>query len=224
MRIQMDRRLIAVMGLLVLAGLALAFAFVILVGDGNGRTEDIWLVQNTQSPEISGPLSEYGSETIRKTVTDNKTSPKPFATTAVSNVSKITLKTIAHNQSAVLVLSPSGKIGLLQILNWNNSELKTGALTLEQRNLAEEIALADTKVRNIIGAGMYNIDIQPLDYIRVKNSEEIPPNGNAASVVFTTFNATTTLNERTFFVHIDLVNKKVIRVSPMFPPYTDEYR
>jgi hypothetical protein len=223
MRIQMDRRVIAVMGLLVLEGLSLSFAFTIIICEDNGRTEDIWLVQNTQSPEISGPLSEYGSETSPKAVTDNETSHKPFETPGVSNVSKITLKTIAHNQSTVLVLSPSGKTGLLQILNWNNSESKTGALTVEQRNLAEEIALADARVRNIIGTGMYNIGIQPLNNIQVKNSEEIPPNGNAASIVFTTFNTTTTLNETTFFVHVDLANKKVIRVSPLFPPDTDEY-
>jgi len=213
----MDRRFISVTGVLVLMGLALAFAFAFFVGGESGRTEDIWLVQNTQLTKIPIPPSENGSVTIPKTVTGNETSPRPFVTTDTSTVSKTTLKTIAYNQSAVLVSSPNGKLGLVQIIDRNNSEIKTGALTMEQRNLAEEIALADARVQNIIGAKMYKINIQPLDRIQVKNSEEISANGTGVSVVFTTVNTTTTLNETTFFVHVDLDKEKVIRVSPPFP-------
>jgi len=213
----MDRRFISVTGVLVLVGLTLAFAFAFFVGGESGRTEDIWLVQNTQLTKIPIPPSENGSVTIPKTVTGNETSPRPFVTTDTSTVSKTTLKTIAYNQSAVLVSSPNGKLGLVQIIDRNNSEIKTGALTMEQRNLAEEIALADARVQNIIGAKMYNVDIQPLDRIQLKNSEEISANGAGVSVVFTTVNTTTSLNETTFFVHVDLDKEKVIRVSPPFP-------
>ena len=213
----MDRRFISVTGVLVLVGLTLAFAFAFFVGGESGRTEDIWLVQNTQLTKIPIPPSENGSVTIPKTVTGNETSPRPFVTTDTSTVSKTTLKTIAYNQSAVLVSSPNGKLGLVQIIDRNNSEIKTGALTMEQRNLAEEIALADARVQNIIGAKMYNVDIQPLDRIQLKNSEEISANGTGVSIVFTTVNTTTVKNETTFFVHVDLDKEKVIRVSPPFP-------
>ena len=65
MRIMMDRRFSAVMGVLVLTGLMLAFAFVFFINEPSGRTEDFWLFQNTQSPKISSPLSEDGSKTIQ---------------------------------------------------------------------------------------------------------------------------------------------------------------
>jgi len=42
-------------------------------------------------------------------------------------------------------------------------------------------------------------------------------NGTRASVIFTTVNSSTTLNEATFFVHVDLEQENVIRVSPLFP-------
>lgn len=206
MRIQMDRRFIAVVGVLVLAGLALAFAFAFIVGGESGRTEDIWLVQNTQ----------FGSETIPKIVTENDTSPRPVVTVDFSNASKTTIKVkmIAHNQSAIMI-STGGKPGIVEIEN--NPDTEPGTFTGEQRKLAEKIALADASVQAIVGAGMYTVDIQPLDRIRVKDSEEVTPNGTGASVSFTIVNTTTAENETTFFVHVDLDKEKVIRVSPQFP-------
>jgi hypothetical protein len=213
----MDRRFIAVMGVLVLVALALAFAVAFIVGGENGRTHDIWLVRDAQSTQAPGHPSEKELDTVPKTAPENETSPRSIVTTNWSNASVRTLKIIAYNQSSILISSPSGKRGLLQIMDWNTSETKTRALTAEQRKLAENIALADARVQDIIGAGMYNVDIQPLDHIRVKNSEEISANGTGISIVFTTVNTTTALNETTFFVHVDLDKEKVIRVSPPFP-------
>jgi len=207
MRIKMDRKFIAMTVVLVLVGTALAFAVVFTVGGENGRTEDIWLVRNTQS----------GSDTSPKIVTENDTSPHPVVTVDFSNASKTTikLKIVAHNQSAIL-LSSGGKIEIIETTG-DNPDSETGALTAEQRKLAEKIALADARVRDIIGAGMYNVAIEPLDTFRAKDPEGIPMNGTLASVIFTTVNSTTTLNEATFFVHVDLVEEKVIRISPLFP-------
>jgi len=215
----MEQKFITVAGVLVLAGLALAFAIAFLVDGVSGRTEDIWVVQNTRLTHASIPSSENGSEISPKTTTENETSLRPVVTNNWSNVSKtsIKLKTIAHNQSAILISSPGEEQGMLLLINRNELETITGALTMEQRELAEKIALMDARVRDIIGAGVYNTDIQPLDRIQVKNSEEISANGTCVSIVFTTVNTTTCLNETTFFVHIDLDKENVIRVSPPFP-------
>jgi len=203
----MDRKFIAVTGVLVLVGIALAFAFVFTVGGENGRTEDLWLVRNTQS----------GSETISEIVTENATSPRPVVTVDFSNTSKTTvkLKIIAHNQSAIM-LSSGGKIEIMEITG-DNPDTGTGTLTMEQETLAEKIALADTRVRNILGTSMYNADVQLLDSFTVKNSRDDITNGTRVSVTFTTVNSTTTLDEAMFFVHVDLVQENVIRISPRFP-------
>lgn len=202
----MDRKFIAVTGVLVLVGIALAFAFVFTVGGENGRTEDIWLVQNTQS----------GSEMIPEIVTENAASPRSIVTVDFSNASKTTvkLKIIAHNQSAIM-LSSGGKIEIMEITG-DNPDTRTGTLTMEQGTLAEKIALADTRVRNIIGTSMYNAEVQPLDSFTVKNSRDGITNGTRASVLFTTVNSTTTQDEATFFVHVDLAQENVIRVSPLY--------
>jgi hypothetical protein len=219
----MDRRIIAVMGMLVLVGLALAFAVAFIVGGENGRAEDIWLVRDAQSTQAPSHPSEQGQDTILKTTPENETSPRPIVTTNWSNGSKVrTLKIIANNQSAILISpeSPGGKPGMMYLLdidNRNDPETITGALTAEQRRLAEKIALADARVRDIIGAGMYNADMQPLNLIRAKDSENVSMNGTYASVAFTIVNTTTAKNETTFFVHVDLDKEKVIRVSPPFP-------
>jgi hypothetical protein len=203
----MDRQFIAVMGLLILVGMALAFVVAFTVGGENGRTEDIWLVQNIQS----------GSDPIPKTVTENNVSSWHAVTTNFSNASKTTLevKTLAHNQSAIL-LSFGGRIGIMEITG-DNHETGATTLTTEQKKLAEKIALADPEVRNILGAALYNTDIQPLDSITVKDSRDVLTNGTRASVLFTTINSTTTLDEAMFFVHVDLVQENVIRISPLFP-------
>ncbi|MFA7694786.1 MAG: hypothetical protein WCX63_04550 [Methanoregula sp.] len=216
----MDRRFIAVTGVLILAGLALAFAVAFIIGGESGRTEDIWLVRDTQSTQAPGQPSEKELDTVATTAPENETLPRPVVTTDWSNVSVRTLKILAHNQSAMLIspVSPDRKPGMMYLVGGlNDPETKTGALTPEQRKLAEKIALADTKVQAIVGAGMYNVDIQPLDRIQVKNSEEIPANGTGVSIVFTTVNTTTALNETVFFVHVDLDKEEVIRVSPLFP-------
>jgi len=202
----MDRTFIAVTGVLVLVGMTLAFAFVVIPGGERGVTEDIWLVQDPQS----------GSDTISKIVAENAASPRPVVTADFSNASKTTikLKIIAHNQSAIM-LSSGEKIEIMEITG-DNPDTRTGSLTPEQKNQAEKIALADPGVQNILGAAMYNADIQPLDTFTVKDSQEILTNGARASIVFTTINATTTLDESIFFVHVDLVEEKVIRISPMF--------
>jgi len=201
----MDQRFIAIMGVLILGGLCLAFAFAFIAGGDTGRTEGIWLVQNTQS----------GSDAAPTIVTENGTSPQPRVTVDFSNASKktIAVKTIAHNQSAILI-SFDGKTEIIDITG-NNPETKV--LSAEQRKLAEKIALADARVRDIIRASMYNVDIQPLARITRTDSAEIPANGMAASVTITIVNTTTARNETTFFVHVDLVNEKVIRISPLFP-------
>ncbi|MDD5142186.1 hypothetical protein [Methanoregula sp.] len=215
----MDRRIIAMMGMLVLAGLALAFAVAFIAGGENGRAEDIWLIRNTQSAQAPGHPSEKGLDSVLKTMPENETPPRPVVTTNWSNASKTTIKleTIAHNQSATLILYPDGKLGRLLLIDRNNPETKTGTLTPEQRNLAEDIALADARVREIIGAGMYTINIQSFDCIQVKNSEEIPLRGTGVSIVFTTVNTTTARNETTFIVHVDLDKENVVRVSPPIP-------
>jgi hypothetical protein len=217
MRVKMDRKFIAVTGVLILAGVALAFAFVFIVSGENGRAEDIWLVPNSPVSETSDLSSGTGSQPLQPVV-KNDTTPLPVVATNWSNVSVRTLKILAYNQSAMLLSpsSPGGKPGMMYI-DRNNSETKTGALTTEQRNLAEKIALADARVRDIIGAGMYTEDIQPLDTIRVKDSEDVSANGTYASIAFTLVNTTTAKNETAFFVHVDLDNNKVVRVSPTFP-------
>jgi len=213
----MDRRFIAVVGVLVLAGLVLAFAFAFIVGGENGRTEDIWLVQNPPLSKTTDLPSGNGSDSPQ-TVMKTSTTPRPVVTTDFSNASKTTIevKTLAHNQSAIMILFVGGKTEIIDITG-DNPEAEEKIFSTEQRKQAEKIALADARVQNIIGAGMYNIDIQPLDRIQVKNSEEISANGTGVSIVFTTVNTTTVKNETTFFVHIDLNKEKVIRVSPPFP-------
>ncbi len=203
----MDRKFITVMVVLVLLGIALAFAVVFTVGGENGRTEDIWLVRDTQS----------GSGTIPEIATGNAPSPRPVVTVDFSNASKTTVKlTIrAHNQSAIMV-SSGGKTEIMEITG-DNPDTGTGTLRMVQGKLAEKIALADTRVRNIIGTSMYNAEIQPLDSFTEKNSRDGIMNGTRASVTFTTVNSTTARDEATFFVHVDLVQENVIRVSPLYP-------
>ncbi|MCK9631466.1 MAG: hypothetical protein M0R30_07455 [Methanoregula sp.] len=215
----MEQKFIAVTGVLILTGLIFAFAIAFLVDGVSGRTEDLWLVQNTQLTHASDPPSENGSEIIPKTTTENETYPRPVVSNNWSNASRtsIKLKTVAYNQSAALVSSPGGKLGMLLLIDRNDPETITGALTAEQRKQAEKIALADARVQDIIGAGMYNVDIQPLNRIQVKNSEEIPLRGTGVSIVFTTVNTTTARNETTFIVHVDLDKENVVRVSPPIP-------
>lgn len=210
----MDRRFLAVTGLLILAGLALAFAFVFIVSGENGRTEDIWLVPNPLESKNADQIPKTGSDLVQS-VAKTTTTPRPAVTNDWSNVSKITLKILAYNQSAMLLLSPDGKRGFIQLNN--TPETETGVLTTEQRKLAEKIALADVRVRDILGAGMYTEEIQPLDMIRAKDFGENTTNGTFVSIAFTMVNTTTAKNETTFFVHVDLGNSNVVRVSPVFP-------
>jgi hypothetical protein len=203
----MDRQFIAVTGVLVLLGIALAFAFVFTVGGENRRTEDIWLVRDTQS----------GSGTIPEIATENAVSPRPVVTVDFSNASKTTVKLtiIAHNQSAIM-LSSGGKIEIMEITG-DNPDTGTGTLRMVLGKIAEKIALADTRVRKIIGTSMYSAEVQPLDMFPVKDSGDDITNGTRASVTFTMVNSTTARDEATFFVHVDLAQENVIRVSPLFP-------
>lgn len=218
MRIQMDKTNIAVMGLLILIGLGLAVTVVFIVGEETGRTEDLWIVQDPLAVSTSSSAPETGTKIISGTIPGNDTSPQPVETTDSTNTSVRTGKMIASNQSALLVSLPSGKLGFLYIENRNNPETKTGVLTTEQRTRAEKIALADARVRDIIGAGMYTEEIQPLDIIQTKDSGDVSMsiNGTYVSVAFTIINTTTAKNETAFFVHVDLDNNKVVRVSPLF--------
>ena len=94
---------------------------------------------------------------------------------------------------------------------------QTEELSAEQIKLAEKIALSDTRVQNILGAGMYSADVHVLDSIHVENFEELSRNGTDVSVIFNIINTTTAENESAFFVHVDLDNGRVIRISPLFP-------
>ncbi len=216
MRVKMDRRFIAVTGVLILTGVALACVFVFITSGENGRTEDIWLVPNTPVSKTSDQSTSLGPDSLQPGI-KNETTPRPVVTNNWSNASVRTLKILAYNQSAMLLSSavPGGKLGLLQIIN--TPEPETGTLTLEQRKQAEKIALADTRVRDILGDGMYTEEIQPLDMIRAKDAGENSTNGTYISVAFTMVNTTTAKNETTFFVHVDLGNSNVVRVSPVFP-------
>jgi len=213
----MDRKFIAVTGVLILAGVALAFAFVFIVSGENGRAEDIWLVPNPPVSKASDQSSGTGSQPLQPVV-KNDTTPWPVVTNDFSNASKTTIKltTVAYNESAIMVSSSGGKRVILSI-DHEYSDQDPTTLSPEQRNLAEKIALADARVQDIIGAGMYTEDIQPLDTIRVKDSEDVSANGTYASIAFTLVNTTTAKNETAFFVHVDLDNNKVVRVSPTFP-------
>ena len=146
--------------------------------------------------------------------TGNETVTWPAGTTNFSNVSGITLKVLAYNQSMALLLAPGGKQVRILLINSNNPG--TRDLTAEQRRLAEQIALANSRVQDILGAGMYTEDIQPLDSIQVNEPEASATNGTYASIAFTIVNTTTAENETTFFVHVDLDNGRVIRISPLF--------
>jgi len=214
MRVKMDRRFIAVTGILILTGVALAFAFVFIVSGENGKTEDIWLVPNPLESKNSDLSDSSGPDSLQPGI-KNDTTPRPAVTNDWSNVTKITLKILAYNQSAMLLLSPDGKRGFIQLNN--TPETETGTLTTEQRYQAEKIALADARVRDIIGAGMYTEEIQPLDMIRAKDFGKNSTNGTYVSLAFTMVNTTTAKNETTFFVHVDLDNSNVVRVSPAFP-------
>jgi len=213
----MDRRFLAVTGLLILAGLALAFAFVFIVSGENGRAEDIWLVPNPLESKTSDQIPKTGSDLV-SAVAKNVTTPEPAVTNDFSNVSKTTIKftTVAYNESAIMVSSPEGKKAVLSI-DRRYSDQEPTLLSTEQRKQAEKIALADARVRDIIGAGMYTEEIQPLDMIRAKDFGENTTNGTFVSIAFTMVNTTTAKNETTFFVHVDLGNSNVVRVSPVFP-------
>lgn len=207
----------ALIGLLILIGLGLALPAVFIIDGKTGRTEDLWFVQNPLAVSTSGSAPEKGTNLISGTVPGNDTSPLPVETTNFSNDFSVrTAKMLAYNQSAVLLSFPGGKLGFLEITD-NDVEFKAKILSAEQKKLAEKIALADARVRDIIRASMYNVDIQPLARITRTDSAEIPANGMAASVTITIVNTTTARNETTFFVHVDLVNEKVIRISPLFP-------
>jgi hypothetical protein len=214
MRIIMDRRFIAVMGILVLAGLGLALTSA--VGNGEAvKNMDIWQVQGPHVIEMSGSSSGNGSEIIPEMVVENTTYPQPVETTDFSNASKKTSKILARNQSGLLIqLDGKPTPGIISL---DNPEAVNEKLTTSQKQLAEKIALADTRVQDIIGARMYNADIRPLNIFTVNDSKDVIMNGTRASVIFTTVNSSTTLNEATFFVHVDLEQENVIRVSPLFP-------
>ncbi|MFA5331767.1 MAG: hypothetical protein WC342_05265 [Methanoregula sp.] len=213
----MDKKNIAVMGLLILIGLGLALTVVFIVGGETGRTEDLWLVQDPLAASTPGSVLENGTNIISGTVPGNDTSPQPVETTDFTNASVRTGKMIAYNQSAVLVSFPSGKLGLLEIADNEDVPEEAKIFSTEQRKQAEKIALSDARVQDIIGAGMYTEDIQLLDTIRVNDSRGSFTKGTYASITFTMVNTTTAKNETAFFVHVDLDNNKVIRVSPPFP-------
>lgn len=211
----MDRRFVAVMGILVLAGLGLAFTSVI-IGDGRmEKHEDIWLVRNPQPGKITDPYQESGIVKKPENVTENSLSSFPVETTNFSNVNKKTARVIARNQSIILIqLDGKPAPGIMTL---ENPETGQKTLTTEQKKLAEKIALADSRVRNIVGTSIYITEIQPLDTISMTGPGNNIPNQTRASVLFTTVNSTTALDESTFFVHVDLAHENVIRVSPMFP-------
>ena len=210
----MNRRFVAIMGVLVLAGLVLAFTSAIFGDDRMEKHEDIWLVQSPILMEIYGHSPEVGLEKIPEIVTGNSLSPSPVETTNFSNASKKTTRIIARNQSVILIPRDGKPARGIITLDTPKTEPKT--LTTEQKKLAEKIALTDTGVRNSIGTSVYNAEVQPLDSFTVKDSRDGITNGTRASVLFTTVNSTTALDEATFFVHVDLVKENVIRVSPLF--------
>ncbi len=212
----MDKKNIAVLGLLILIGLGLAVTVVFIVGEETARSEDLWFVQEPLVAGIPGSAPENGQKLISGTVPGDDTLPQPVETTDFTNASVRTGKLIAYNQSTILVSLPGGKLGFLEITD-NDAEFEAKILSTEQRKQAEKIALADARVRDILGAGMYTEEIQPLDMIGTKDSGENSTNGTYASVAFTMVNTTTAKNETTFFVHVDLGNGNVVRVSPAFP-------
>jgi len=208
----MNGRNLVLMGLMVLIGLALAFA-VIFVTDGNfGRTEDVWLIHNPMATNLSGLPHETGLGSNLKTESVDSTSHLS-ETTDSSTTNKTTGEVLAQNQSALLL--SFGETSGTAIVELENSQ--TEQLSAEQIKLAEIIALSDTRVQNILGAGMYSADVHVLDNIHVENFEELPRNGTDVSVIFTIINTTTAENESAFFVHVDLDNGRVIRISPLFP-------
>jgi len=207
----MNGRNFVLMGLLVLMGLALAFA-VIFVPDGNGRTEDVWLIHNPMATNASVLPHETGLGSIPKTDSVDSISHLTEMTDP-STANKTTGKVLAQNQSALLL--SFGESSGTAIVELENSQ--TEQLSAEQIKLAEKIALSDTRVQNILGACMYSMDVHVLDYIHVENFDGFPQNGTDVSVIFTIINTTTAENESAFFVHIDLDNGRVIRISPMFP-------
>ena len=213
-RILMDQRFIAVIGVLVLTGLALAFAVAFLVGGDSGRTEDIWLVQNPPLTKTAPLPSGNGSETLLNSPAGNNTSLHPAGTANSSNVSKLTGKIIGQNQSAFL-LSIDGKPGPATI-TLDNPGTGPETLTAEQKDLAEQVALADLRVQDLLGTSMYTVDIQPLRSVAVEGTGGATKGETGASVAFTTINTTTAKNEMTFFVHVDLGTGKVAGISPEF--------
>lgn len=198
----MDRRFIAVIGVLVLAGLALAFAVAFLTGEGACRTENIWLVQNPPLTKTD-PLPS-----------GNETSCRPAGTTNTSTVSEFTGKIIGQNQSALL-LSFNGKPGTATIIV-DNPQTGMQTLTEEQKDFAEQVALSDSQVQNLLGASMYTMDVQPLRSVTVEDSGGATAEGTDVSIVFTTINTTMAKNETIFYVHVDLDSGKIAGISPVF--------